>query len=101
MDNRSPGDYGRPDKLIACDLSSMHGVYLFINYKDFDYSATIYPTNTFVIMLGRGRSSRSYSNYGSYESYKRGGDRGRGDGLRFRGERGGVRGGEVIVEVIR
>ena len=77
----------------------MHGVCLFINHNDFEFSATVYPTDTFTAMSGRGPDSRGRGDRSGYESRRRGGDRGRGDGLGFRGGRGGGRGGEVIVEV--
>ena len=87
----------------------MHGVYLFINHNDFDFSATVCPTDTFAAMSDRGRGSRGRGSHGrgshgrgdrgGYEIRGRGGGRGRGDGLGFRGGRGGGRGGEVAVEV--
>ena len=70
----------------------MHGVYLFINHNDFDFSATACPTDTFAAMSDRGRGSRVRGDRGGYESRGRGGGRGRGDGLGFRGGRGGGRG---------
>ena len=77
----------------------MYGVYLFINYNDFDFSATVCLADIFAVMLGRGRGSRGRGDRGGYESRGRAGGRGRGDGLVFRGGRGEGRGGEVIVEV--
>ena len=82
----------------------MHGIYLFINHKDFNFSATACPTDTFAATSDRGRGSRvrgsrDRGDRGGYEIRGRGGGRGRGDGLGFRGGRAGGRGGEVAVEV--
>ena len=46
----------------------MHDVYLFINHNDFDFSATVCPTDTFAAMSGRGRGSRGRGDRGGYES---------------------------------
>ena len=75
-------------------LQSTSRPYLFLSHNDFDFSATVCPTDTFAAMSGRGRGDS-----GGYESRGRGGDRGIGDGLGFRGGRGGGRGGEVVVEI--
>ena len=77
----------------------MHGVYLFINHDDFDFSATVCLTDTFAAMLDRGHSSHSRGDRGGYKIRRRDEGRDRGDDLGFRDRRDGGRGGEVAVDI--
>ena len=49
------GDSSSPPQTL---LQSTSRLYLFINYNDLDFSATVYPTDTFTVMSGRNRGSR-------------------------------------------